>query len=123
MDTITIPTSRDIYLEVDGRRAAAVESYEAKAERTLYDVEELGSEFPAATLRGRTRYRLTLRRVQITAQDLDFHALTGFNLVVVKPDRRIVYSGCEWVSLSEAIEPGKPCVEVVTLTAQRRTEL
>lgn len=123
INTSTIPTSRDIYLEVEGRRAAAVESYDAKAERTLYEIEELGNDSPAATLWGRTRYRLTLRRVQLVDPDLDFHLLSGFSLVIVKPHSRIVYSGCEWSALSESIEPGKPCIETVTLTAQRRIEL
>lgn len=125
MDPVTVPTSRDIYLEADGRRVAVVERYEAKAERTLYEIEELGRESPAATVRGRPRYTITLRRVLLLSGsgEIDFYDLHSFDLVIVKPDCRIIYSGCEWSQISEALNLGQPCLETAVLTAQRRTLL
>ncbi len=38
------------------------------------------------------------------ARDLDginFHELSDFSLVIVKPDRRIVYTGCNWSRIDE----------------------
>lgn len=119
-----IATSRDIYIEVNGRRAAVVESYEAKAIRELYNVEELGGSFPAALLSGNAKYRLTLKRVQLAGENPpDFYSLSEFDVVIVKPERRIVYSGCEWEEIREGVSAGQPCMETVILTARRRAEL
>ena len=53
MEQLTMPAGRDIYLEAEGRRLAAVESYRAQAVREVYPVEVLGSDQPAGLVRGR----------------------------------------------------------------------
>lgn len=123
MEPISIPTGRDIYLEINGRRAAVVESYEARSERKLYLVEELGGDAPAAALPARASHRLTLKRVWAENGAPDFYALSGFDVVVVKPGARVVYSGCEWESLTESVSAGKPCLETAVAVAQRRVAL
>lgn len=117
-----IPMSRDIFIEADGLRIGVVESYKAQAVRELFELYELGSPLPVRTVAGAPRYRLELRRVLFSGS-MDFHGLSGFSVVIVKPDQRIVYSGCEWEQISEGVAVGEPCVEAVTLTAERRTVL
>ena len=55
-----IPTSADIYLEVDGVRVAVVQSYRAVTTRKSRAVEAFGQEEPVATVRGASRYVLEL---------------------------------------------------------------
>ena len=48
--------------------------------------------------------------------------LDDFNLVICKPDRKVIYSGCQWSSLSEHAEVGGMVLEEVQITATRRYE-
>ena len=48
--------------------------------------------------------------------------LDDFSLVVCKPDRNIIYSGCQWSQMQESAEVGGNVMEKVTIEAARRTE-
>jgi len=43
--------------------------------------------------------------------------------VIVKPDRRIIYSGCEWNEISESAGINDTVLEGVSLIASHRMEL
>jgi len=49
------PTAKDIYIEVDGRRLAAAQSYRVKTTREARFVESFGSAQPAGTVAGQPR--------------------------------------------------------------------
>ena len=113
MATNRIPTSADIYLEVNGSRVAVVQSY-------------FGQEAPVATIRGQGKYTLELTRIYATDEairdGIDFMELDNFSLVVCKPDRNVIYSGCQWSQMQESAEVGGNVMEKVTVEAARRTE-
>jgi len=111
--------SRDIYIEAEGQKIGVVESYKCQTVREVYPVEEMGSSQPIYAA-GKPRYRLELTRVLFTGS-MDFHTLTDFSVVIVKPGQRVIYSGCQWEQINEGLTLGEPCVETVTLTAGRRT--
>ena len=123
--TRKIPTSADIYLEINGTRVAVVQSYQVTAKRTSQTVEAFGQE-PVATIRGQTQSALSLSRLYATDEALrdgiSFMDLDDFNLVICKPDRKVIYSGCQWSSLSEHAEVGGMVLEEVQITATRRYE-
>ena len=89
------PTSADIYLEMDGKKVAVVQSYTAKASKTSRSVEAFGESEPVATIEGQKRYTLELTRLYATdsavSDGVNFHDLADFSLVICKPDRRIIY--------------------------------
>ena len=122
-----IPTTADIYLEVDGVRVAVVQSYRAVTTRKSRTVEAFGQEEPVATVRGASRYELELSRLYATddaiRDGIDFASLDGFSLVICKPDRSVIYYDCQWQELSESAEVGGMVLEQVRLVAGRRTEL
>ena len=126
MSIAGFPTSSDIYLEVDGTKVAVVQSYTAKAAKTSRAVEAFGEEEPVATVPGQTTHVLELTRLYATdeaIQDgIDFYGLTDFSLVICKPDRKIIYSGCQWSSIQESATLGSMVLEKVTLVASRRIE-
>ena len=66
MPELVFPTGQDIFLEVNGRKLAVVESYRSRSDRDLYPVESLGETEPTAVQSGRTRYTLELNRVFVT---------------------------------------------------------
>ena len=49
------PTSADIYLELDGRKIAVVQSYRAKAAKSSKNIEAFGESEPVATIEGQIR--------------------------------------------------------------------
>ena len=126
MKVAGFPTSSDIYLEVDGKKVAVVQSYQVTAKQTSQTIEAFGQAEPVATIRGQTQYTLSLSRLYATDEALrdgiSFIDLDDFNLVICKPDRKVIYSGCQWSSLSEHAEVGGMVLEEVQITATRRYE-
>ena len=43
-------------------------------------------------------------------------------MVICKPDRKIIYSGCQWSSIGETGALGAMVVEKITIVAARRIE-
>ena len=126
MEINGFPTSADIYLEVEGERVAVVQSYSARATKTSRAVEAFGESEPVATLDGQRKYTLELTRLYATdeaiSDGIDFYGLKDFSLVICKPDRKVIYSGCEWSGIQEDGELNATVAEKVTLTAARRIE-
>lgn len=120
------PTSSDIWLEVDGQKVAVVQGYSCKASRTSMTVEAFGEDEPVATVQGPQSYVIQLSRLyatdQAAADGLNFYELKNFSLVICKPDRKIIYSDCQWSSIQESASIGSMVLEKVTLVASRRIE-
>ena len=126
MAAVKIPTSADIYLEVNGVRVAVVQSYKVTATRSSKAIYAFGQEAPVATIRGQGQYRLELTRIYATDEaigdGINFYDRNDFSLVICKPDRNVIYTGCQWKSLQESAEVGGNVMEKVTIEAARRTE-
>lgn len=126
MSGIWFPTSSDIYLEADGVRIAVVQSYTARSTRTSTAVEAFGEREPVATVSGSEKHVIELSRLYATDEavrdGIDFFSLSGFSLVVCKPDRKIIYSNCQWSEIEEKGELGSMVLEQVKLVATRRLE-
>ena len=125
--TVTgFPTSSDIYLEVDGKKVAVVQSYSARATKTSRAVEAFGESEPVATIEGQKSYTVELTRLYATDEavrdGINFHDLEDFSLVICKPDRKIIYSGCQWSAIGENGTLGDMVVEKVTIVAAKRIE-
>ena len=126
MEMKRFPTSSDIYLEVDGRKVAVVQSYSARSTKTSQTVEAFGEDAPVATIPGQRTHVLELTRLYATDEairdGIDFHELEDFSLVICKPDRKIIYSGCQWSAISETGALSAMVVEKVTIVAAKRIE-
>ena len=126
MEVTGFPTSSDIYLEVDGTKVAVVQSYAAKSTRTSQTVEAFGEDEPVATIPGQRTHVIELTRLYATDEairdGIDFHSLSDFSLVICKPDRKIIYSGCQWSSISETGALGAMVVVKITMVATKRIE-
>ncbi|MEA4814705.1 hypothetical protein SDC9_151719 [bioreactor metagenome] len=127
MEIKGFPTSSDIYLELDGKKVAVVQSYTAKASKTSQSVEAFGESEPVATIAGQIGYTLTLRRLYATdsaiSDGISFYDLSNFSLVVCKPDRKVIYSGCQWSNIEEVGNLDTMVAETVTIIAAKRIEV
>ena len=113
MSIAGFPTSSDIYLEVDGTKVAVVQSYTAKAAKTSRAVEAFGEEEPL------TRLYATDEAIR---DGIDFYSLSDFSLVICKPDRKVIYSDCQWSGIQETGTLGDMVLEKVTIVAGKRLE-
>lgn len=120
------PTSSDIWLELDGQKVAVVQSYVCKTTRSSLTVEAFGEEEPVATVQGPQSYVIQLTRLYATdqaiADGLDFYSLKNFSLVICKPDRKVIYSDCQWSEIQEDAKLGQMVAEKLTLVAKGRME-
>ena len=126
MNITGFPTSSDIYLELDGKKVAVVQSYAARTSRSSRSVEAFGEDEPVATIPGPRSHVLELTRLYATDEairdGINFHDLEDFSLVICKPDRKIIYSGCQWSDIDENGQLGAMVVEKITSVAARRIE-
>ena len=120
------PTSSDIWLELDGRKVAVVQSYRCKTSRRSVAIEAFGEEEPVATIQGPQNHVVELTRLYATdeaiADGLDFYSMKDFSLVICKPDRRVIYAGCQWSGIEEDAKLREMVVEKLTLVSRRRME-
>lgn len=126
MSIAGFPTSSDIYLEVDGTRVAVVQSYTAKATKRSTAVEAFGESEPVASIPGQTNHVVELTRLYATddavSDGINFYDLRDFSLVICKPDRKIIYSGCEWSTIQEEGQLNAMVAEKITVVASKRIE-
>jgi len=126
MEMKGFPTSSDIYLELDGKKVAVVQSYTAKATKSSQSVEAFGESEPVATIEGQRKYTLELTRLYATddavSDGINFYDLKDFSLVICKPDRKIIYSGCEWSAIHEEGQLNAMVAEKITVVASKRIE-
>lgn len=126
MEAKGFPTSADIYLELDGKKVAVVQSYTAKASKSSQSVEAFGESEPVATIEGQKKYTLELTRLYATddavSDGINFYDLRDFSLVICKPDRKIIYSGCEWSTIHEEGQLNAMVAEKITVVASKRIE-
>ena len=121
-----IPTSADIWLEVNGVRVAVVQSYSVVTTRSSKVIEAFGQEEPVATIAGSNQYVIELSRLYATdeaiADGISFYELADFSLVICKPDRQVIFSGCQWARIDENAQLGDMVLEKVRITAAQRVE-
>ena len=126
MEVKGCPTSSDISLELDGKKVAVVQSYTAKATKSSQSVEAFGESEPVATIEGQKKYTLELTRLYATddavSDGINFYDLRDFSLVICKPDRKIIYSGCGWSTIHEEGQLNAMVAEKITVVASKRIE-
>jgi hypothetical protein len=119
---ITVPSGRDVYIEIDGEKAAAVQGYKIISERKTKNISEVFSGEPAGVILGQTSYKIELTRM-LLKNNINFYKINNFNLVIIKENKKIIYSGCEWEKISENTEAGKNIFENIIITSSKREEV
>lgn len=121
-----LPTSSDIYLEVEGKKVAVVQSYQAQTQKTSQSIEAFGEAEPVATIPGQSKHTIVLNRLYATdsaiSDGINFYELENFNLVICKPGRRVIYTGCQWDQIGESGTLGQSVVEKISVVATKRID-
>ena len=126
MSSVLFPTSADIYLEVNGKKVAVVQSYSVVTTRTSKVIEAFGQDEPVATVNGSKQHVIELSRLYATdeaiSDGINFYDLENFSMVICKTDKRVVFSGCRWSRLEEEGTLGDTVMEKVKIVAGKRLE-
>lgn len=123
---VQITTSNDIWIELNGKRIAGVQSYSTKYTNDVKTVDAFGQDIPIGWTRGKKAYSLDLTKVYLEdtaiADGIDFYSLSDgdFDLVIVKNGRRTVYKNCIVASISEDGNLNDKVQEKMSLTAHNR---
>lgn len=123
---VQITTSNDIWIELNGKRIAGVQSYSTKYTNDVKTVDAFGQDIPIGWTRGKKAYSLDLTKVYLEdtaiADGIDFYSLSDgdFDLVIVKNSRRTVYKNCIVASISEDGNLNDKVQEKMSLTAHNR---
>ena len=75
---------------------------------------------PWPPLRGSANTRWATE--EAVSDGINFYDLQDFSLVICKPDRKIIYSGCQWSAIQEDGQLNAMVAEHVTLVAAKRIE-
>ena len=120
------PTSQDIYIEVNGKKLAVVESYKVRSTQSSRYIEAFGMNQPVGTVSGRVKHQISISRIYTCnegSQGTNFYQLHNFNMVIVKPDKKIIYSGCEWSNINEKATLNDAILEDIEIIAAKRMEI
>jgi hypothetical protein len=93
---------------------------------TYEPVEAFGESEPVGSIGGQKKYTLELTRLYATdaalSDGINFYDLHDFSLVICKPDRKIIYSGCQWSGIEESGQLDAMVAEKITVVAAHRIE-
>lgn len=123
---VEILNSDDIFIEIDGKRIAGVESYGTRYSNDIKLIDAFGQRTPIGYARGSRKHTVDLSRVYLenTAinDGIDFYNLSDFdwNLVIEKAGKRTVYKSCVISDISEDGQLKGNVAEKVTLMALDR---
>lgn len=125
MGLCTIPTSKDIYIEVNGEKIATAQSYMARSTRESRSIEAFGENEAVATVPGRLTHTVVLSRVipEKSAESVDFFGLSDFNIVIVKPGSKTIFMGCQWADIDRKLGLNECLTEKITVIASKRMEI
>lgn len=104
---VKVTTSDDIFLEIDGKRIAGVESYSTRYSNDVKLHDAFGQVTPIGYSLGSRKHVVDLSRIYLEdtaiSDGIDFYTLSDFdwNLVIVKNGKRVVYKSCVISEISE----------------------
>jgi hypothetical protein len=120
------PTSKDIFFEVDGRKVAIVQNYNTSYTKEDKEIDAFGEDEPVGYAPGKKQYTIKISKAYIhekaAADGINFYNINNFEFVIVKPDRRVVYTGCSVTGVDEEGSLNDMIAENINIRAVRRRE-
>lgn len=124
LKSISLLHPKDIYIEINGIRAAAIKSYKLNISKEIYKINNFSQMSSMKILPCQTLYNIKLIKVCLldieSVDPIDFFSLCDFNLAIVKPKSYTIFSDCNWTSISEDISIDTPIIQSISLTATKR---
>lgn len=123
---VQFPTSKDVYFELDGQIVAVVQSYNTSYNKEDREVDSFGEDEPVGFTEGKKQYQIRITKAYVhdnaLKDGINFYNISNFDFVIVKPDRRVVYTGCSITAIDEEGSLNDIIAENITIRATRRRE-
>lgn len=117
---------REMTVCFNGTQMATLQSYQVTCTADCEAVFGFGDGAPSGVARGGKRFALTLRRIYPILSGLQdgisLYELQNFTVSITHHKRVVTFSGCEWTSIRESVQPDAPVIEEMTLLAAGRTQ-
>ena len=114
-------------IEINGEKVGSVEKYKEQVYRKNVVIEAIGEDEPVANLYGKIRYCIELSKIYIytllMGGEEDIKNISDFELTVGTKDKKIIYSGCEWLEINRNIGLDAYAYESVKISATHRREI
>ncbi len=126
MISVNVKKGDDVYIEVNGKKLANVQSYKVTENNKQIYIESFLEFEPVEVIPGKREYKIEVSKVCLNEafnDKIDFHSISNFDLVINKSKTKVKYSGCEWTQISESGDLGKSAIEKAEILAVRRLEL
>lgn len=121
-----LPTSKDVYFELNGIKVAVVQSYNTSYSKEDKEVDAFGTADPVGYTAGKKQYTIRITKAYVTdvalADKISFYTIDNFEFVIVKPNKRIVYSGCSITGIEEEGSLNDVIAENISIRASKRRE-
>jgi hypothetical protein len=120
------PTSKDVYFTINGKKVAVVQSYNTSYSKEDREVDAFGLADPIGFTPGKKTYTIRISKAYVTdkaiADGISFYTLDNFEFVIVKPNKRIVYTGCSITGIEEEGSLNDVIAENINIRAAKRRE-
>lgn len=125
MDRYAFLRGQDVFIEVEGKKVAAAQSYRVKTSRPGRAVRSYFENEAAALVPGGLEHEIELERLSILelTDFVDFYDLSGFTVVIKKPDCTVCFYDCEWTEITEGAAVNKGVIEKVILVSRKREKI
>lgn len=121
-----LPLPEAYAVSLGSTRIGMLRSFREQTERKATAVRAIGESSASRWIPGALTYRVRLERLlldtNVIADPLFLHELHGFSLTLTGCGRTVVYTGCEFTSITRRCQAGGDVVEEAELVAAGRTE-
>lgn len=121
-----LPLPEAYTVSLGGTRIGMLQSFREQTERKATAVRAIGENGASRWIPGVLTYRVRLERLlldtNVIADPLRLHELHGFSLTLTGCGRTVVYTGCEFTSITRRCQVGGDAAEEAELVAAGRTE-
>lgn len=84
-------------------------------------LETLWGNDSADTAKGNTKYIVSLTKLCLANNVIDFYSLSDFTLKIIKPMEALTFSSCEWTEMEESGSLERIVIENFKLISLKRT--
>ena len=102
METFRFPEKKDIYIEINGKKGAAVESYELHTICENETIEAIGEPMPVKIVRGKPKYKINIFKLNFCENNTNLFDFSDFNMDVVTETGKIRYTGCHLTNMKRS---------------------
>ncbi|MEG0978425.1 MAG: hypothetical protein RR911_05775 [Oscillospiraceae bacterium] len=109
--------SQDVQIFVNDRKIALAQECKVKTTRDAKLISAYGEGNASVVAVGAKQHLLTLSRIEMVSQDMDFANLSDFTVALKKQGKKYLFSCCQWTELCEHIVNGKAVLQTASIVS------